>query len=87
MSRESITFLAELIALLLIVWGGARWVIKHYVAQIMAELKPNGGSSIKDQVTRLEERVNEADQLRRDMNVKLDKMYNILLDHVAQNTK
>lgn len=32
-----------------------RWVIKSY----LAELKPNSGTSIKDQVTRLEQRVDE----------------------------
>ena len=32
-----------------------RWVIKSY----LAELKPNSGTSIKDQVTRLERRVDE----------------------------
>ena len=31
-----------------------QFMIKHY----LAELKPNGGSSIKDQVNRLEVRVN-----------------------------
>jgi hypothetical protein len=62
-----------------------KWLTKHYFDEIRAELKPNSGSSIKDQVTRLESRVNEADQMRRDMNSKLDKMYMILLDHVAKN--
>jgi len=32
-----------------------RWVIKSY----LAELRPNGGSSIKDQINRLEKRVND----------------------------
>ena len=32
-----------------------RWVIKSY----LAELKPNSGTSMKDQLTRLEERVDE----------------------------
>jgi hypothetical protein len=40
--------------------GGAfiamtRWLVKHY----LAELKPNGGSSVKDQVNRLESRIDE----------------------------
>jgi hypothetical protein len=40
--------------------GGAfiamtRWLVKHY----LQELKPNGGSSVKDQVNRLESRVDE----------------------------
>jgi len=33
--------------------GFVRWLVKHY----LAELKPNGGSSIKDSVIRLEEKV------------------------------
>ena len=34
---------------------GLRWVIKSY----LQELKPNSGTSIKDQVTRLEARVDD----------------------------
>ncbi len=34
---------------------GLRWVIKSY----LQELKPNAGSSIKDQITRLEKRVDD----------------------------
>jgi hypothetical protein len=30
--------------------GAVRWLVKHY----LAELKPNGGSSLKDSVSRLE---------------------------------
>jgi hypothetical protein len=32
-----------------------KWLVKHY----LNELKPNGGSSVKDQVNRLELRVDE----------------------------
>lgn len=35
--------------------GAVRWLVKHY----LYELKPNGSSSLKDQVTRLESRVDE----------------------------
>ena len=35
--------------------GAVRWMVKHYVN----ELKPNGGSSIKDSMTRLEERIDD----------------------------
>jgi hypothetical protein len=34
---------------------GLRWVIKSY----LNELRPNGGSSIKDQINRLEKRVDD----------------------------
>ena len=33
--------------------GSIRWLVKHY----LQELRPNGGSSIKDQVNRLEQKV------------------------------
>lgn len=33
--------------------GAVRWLVKHY----LQELKPNGGSSIKDKVNHLEEKV------------------------------
>jgi hypothetical protein len=32
-----------------------RWLVKHY----LYELKPNGGGSVKDQVNRLESRVDD----------------------------
>ena len=32
-----------------------RWMVKHY----LNELKPNGGGSVKDQVNRLEQRVDD----------------------------
>lgn len=33
--------------------GLIRWLVKHY----LTELKPNGGSSLKDKVSNLEEKV------------------------------
>jgi hypothetical protein len=44
------------VAVITIVGGFAtavRWLVKHY----LNELKPNSGSSLKDSVTRLEEKV------------------------------
>jgi H+/Cl- antiporter ClcA len=35
--------------------GAVRWMVKHY----LNELKPNGGSSIKDSISRLEERIDD----------------------------
>ena len=35
--------------------GVVRWLVKHY----LNELKPNGGTSVKDQVNRLKSRVDE----------------------------
>jgi hypothetical protein len=35
--------------------GLVKWLVKHY----LSELKPNGGGSVKDQVNRLESRVDQ----------------------------
>jgi hypothetical protein len=37
---------------------GIKWLTKHYFEEIKSQFKPNGGSSLKDQVNRLEEKVN-----------------------------
>jgi len=39
-----------------------KWMVKHY----LNELRPNGGSSVKDQVNRLEVRVDEIYRLLMD---------------------
>jgi len=50
---------AALIVSVMTIIGGfvatIRFLVKHY----LSELKPNGGSSIKDRVTNLEGRVNQ----------------------------
>jgi hypothetical protein len=66
---------------------GIKWLVKHYFDEIKAELKPNSGSSLKDQVIRLEREMELANQKRRDMSNKLDHMYEILLDFIANNQK
>jgi len=46
------------VAVMTIVGGFAaavQWMVKHY----LNELKPNGGSSIKDSVKRLEDRIDD----------------------------
>lgn len=48
---------ATLIVAVMTIFGGfvtaVRWMVKHY----LNELKPNSGSSLKDSVIRLEEKV------------------------------
>jgi hypothetical protein len=51
---------------------GIRWLVKHYFDAIKAEFKPNGGSSLKDQVNRLEIQHNKLD-------AKVDKIYELLI--------
>jgi H+/Cl- antiporter ClcA len=50
---------ATLTVAVMTIFGGfvatVRWLVNHY----LNELKPNGGSSIKDSVKRLEERIDD----------------------------
>lgn len=66
---------------------GIKWLVKHY----LSELKPNGGSSVKDQINRLESSVEDQriDSLesRKRQEDKLDEMYKILLEHIAKTSK
>jgi len=75
---EALQFLLTALLVLGIFFTGLRWIIKHYVSDLLKELKPNGGSSIKDQVVRLEKRANGMDE-------KLDKMYDMMFKYVSGN--
>lgn len=66
---------------------GIRWLVKHYFQEIKHELKPNGGSSLKDQVNRLEKEMLEAQVQRKETNQKIDHMYEVLLNYIANNQK
>jgi hypothetical protein len=45
--------IVSIIAIVTAFAGSVRWLVKHY----LYELKPNSGSSLKDSVIRLEEKV------------------------------
>lgn len=52
---EWATFAVATITIIAAFGGFVKWLVKHY----LSELKPNGGSSVKDQVNRLESRVDQ----------------------------
>ena len=64
-----------------------KWLVKHY----LSELKPNSGSSLKDQVNRLENALDEqrmdSERSRDRQEKKLDEMYKILIEHIAKVDK
>jgi hypothetical protein len=68
------------LSIVALVAAGIKWLVKHY----LSELKTNGGSSMRDEIKVIKVRQDEADQMRRDMNEKLDKMYMILLDYISK---
>lgn len=45
--------IVSVIAIVTAFAGSVRWLVKHY----LYELKPNSGSSLRDSVTRLEDKV------------------------------
>jgi len=66
-------FILTLISILGAVGLVGRWIVKKYVEDIMSELKPNSGSSMKDQITRLEE--------------KSDKIFDLMINHLQDHNK
>lgn len=75
------------LSILTIIGVAVRWIIRHYLKDVVHELKPNGGSSLKDQVNRLEAKVQEADIKRKEMSNKIDHMYEVLLDYISRSSK
>jgi len=67
------TLVLTILSILSIVGVGMRWILKRYVSEILSELKPNHGSSIKDQVTRLED--------------KMDKVFDMMISHLEDHSK
>jgi len=61
-----------LLSVLGIVAGMIRWLVKHYLDEMKAEFKPNGGGSLKDQVNRLE-------KAHEDLDSKVDRIMEILI--------
>jgi len=70
--------------------GMIRWLVKHYFDEIKKEFKPNGGSSLKDQVNRLEvehqklfdkfeKAEDQAMKDHKDLADKIDKVYSTII--------
>lgn len=53
--QDSAALLVAIVSLIGSLAVAVRFLVKHY----LAELKPNGGSSIKDSINRLEQRVDD----------------------------
>jgi hypothetical protein len=70
---------------------GVRWLVRHYFDDIKKEFKPNSGSSLKDQVTRLEEDIvdlkkqsTEGEKFHEKLDNKIDKLTEIFIDYIAK---
>jgi hypothetical protein len=72
--------------------AGVRWLVRHYFDDIKKELKPNSGSSMKDQVTRLEQDIldlkvqnQQGEKFHEKLDDKIDKLTELFVQYVAKN--
>lgn len=62
-----------LLSIVAVIGVGVRWIVKKYVEDIIYEIKPNNGNSMKDQITRLED--------------KTDKIFDLMIEHFKEHSK
>jgi len=67
------TAISGYLFVLIIAGGWFRWWFRHNIKEVVAELKPNHGSSIKDKVDVNTERLNRVEQ-------RVDDIYRILCE-------
>jgi hypothetical protein len=83
--------LLALLTVLGIISGLIRWLVKHYLDELKAEFKPNGGGSMKDAINRLEkdharlyekiEKVEETNlETHKDLSTKIDMVYTTIIN-------
>jgi hypothetical protein len=70
---------------------GVRWLVKHYFQEIKHEMKPNGGSSIKDQVNRMESDICElknqnlkGEEYHEKLDNKIDDLTRLFVEYVSR---
>lgn len=75
-----------------LVASGVRWLVRHYFDDIKKELKPNSGSSLKDQVGRLEKDIldlksqnAEGEKFHEKLDTKLDKLTEMFVSYLSKN--
>lgn len=67
------TTVSGALALLAALWAAHRFITKSLIRDYLSELKPNGGSSIKDKVNDIDSKVNKLEN-------RIDQIYLLLID-------
>lgn len=80
-SPEVVTAIAAGVTAIVAALTYAIKLVAKQMATFIAELKPNGGSSIKDQVTRLEVQFKAMEKHQEKIDSKLDKLYDLVIEH------
>jgi len=67
------TTVSGVLALLAALWAAHRFITRSLIRDYLSELKPNGGSSIKDKVNDIDAKVNKLEG-------RIDQIYLLLID-------
>jgi hypothetical protein len=67
------TTVSGVLALLAALWAAHRFITKSLIRDYLSELKPNGGSSIKDKVDDIDTKVSKLES-------RIDSIYLLLID-------
>lgn len=83
-----------ILSIVALVAGGVKWYIKtqiqpihEAVCDIRSETKTNGGSSMRDEIKAIKKEQEEAKELRKETNKKLDHMYDLFIEYISKNSK
>lgn len=76
---DTTALIVSICTIVAFVVGSIKWLTKHYFDEIKAEFKPNGGSSLRDQIDKL-----ELNDIR--LEEKIDRFTEILVEHVIKNS-
>ena len=89
---DVVTLIFTLLSSATMIVAAIRWFInsqikeiKEEVKEIGHEIRPNGGGSIKDQVSRIEKEQITQGESHDKMDKKLDHMYEILLEYITRS--
>ena len=73
---------------------GVRWLTKHYFNEIKHEMKPNGGSSMKDQVNRMESDIldlksqnHKGEEYHEKLDQKIEHLTTLFIEYASRNSK
>jgi len=67
------TTVSGVLAVLAALWAAHRFITRSLIRDYLSELKPNGGSSIKDKVNDIDAKVNKLEG-------RIDQIYLLLID-------
>lgn len=74
-----------------LVASGVRWLVRHYFDDIKKELKPNHGSSMKDQVNRMEIDISDlknqnikGEEYHERLDNKIDRLTEMFVEYVTK---